>query len=98
MILSSPRFLVLLMAAAAVFGASSGLAGTPGDPGKGETTFVRECSLCHTIGKGEPNRFGPNLFAISERKAGTVPGYVYSPEFITMAVWTWSRDESRLSW
>jgi cytochrome c len=62
------------------------------DPGHGAAIFVRECALCHTIGKGEPNRFGPNLFGIAERKAATALGYDYSPEFITMATWTWSPD------
>jgi cytochrome c len=71
--------------------------GTPtasaaGDPGKGEAVFVRQCALCHTIGRGEPNGFGPNLFGITERKAATAPGYVYSPEFTTLATWTWSPD------
>jgi cytochrome c len=63
-----------------------------GDPGKGEAVFLRQCALCHTIGRGEANGFGPNLFAITERKAASAPGYVYSPEFITMARWTWSPD------
>lgn len=63
-----------------------------GDPARGEAVFVRNCALCHTIGNGEPNRFGPNLFGIADRKAGTAPGYTYSPEFTTMATWTWSPD------
>jgi cytochrome c len=63
-----------------------------GDAAKGEAVFVRQCALCHTIAKGAPNRFGPNLFGITERKAGTAPGYAYSPQFITMANWTWSPD------
>lgn len=63
-----------------------------GNPTKGAAIFQRQCALCHTIAKGAPNRFGPNLFGITERKAGTAPGYTYSPEFITMANWTWSAD------
>jgi cytochrome c len=62
------------------------------NPGHGAAIFVRECALCHTIGKGEPNGFGPNLFGIAARKAATAPGYDYSPEFITIATWTWSPD------
>lgn len=83
------RLLALSAATAAAFGTGSAAAG---DPVKGAAIFIRECALCHTIGKGEPNRFGPNLFGIAERKAGTAPGYQYSPEFITMATWTWSPD------
>ncbi|MBV9459867.1 MAG: c-type cytochrome [Bradyrhizobium sp.] len=70
----------------------SGSAFAAGDGAHGAAIFARQCALCHTIGKDEPNRFGPNLFGITERKAGTAPGYQYSPEFITMAIWTWSPD------
>jgi cytochrome c len=81
-----------LAASAAAAALSTSFAFAAGDPGKGEAIFERQCALCHTIGKGEPNRFGPNLFGMTERKAGTVPDYEYSPEFITMAIWTWSPD------
>jgi cytochrome c len=54
--------------------------------------FVRQCSLCHTIDQGGRNGFGPNLFGIADRKAGTAPGYKYSPAFLSMANWTWSPD------
>lgn len=77
------------LAAAMAFGPSLALAG---DAATGAAIFERECALCHTIAKGEPNRFGPNLFGITERKAATAPGYEYSPEFVTMAIWTWSPD------
>lgn len=82
--------LLAVSAAATAFGTS--FASAAGDPAKGEAIFARQCALCHSIGKGEPNRFGPNLSGIAERKAGTAPGYDYSPEFITMAIWTWSPD------
>jgi len=78
------------LAAAIAFGTGPTFAAS--DPGKGGAIFERQCALCHTIGKGEPNGFGPNLFGIASRKAGTAPGYEYSPEFITMAIWTWSPD------
>jgi cytochrome c len=63
-----------------------------GDASKGAAVFVRQCSLCHTIDKGGRNGFGPNLFGIADRKAGTAPGYKYSPAFLSMANWTWSPD------
>jgi cytochrome c len=84
------RFLASLVAVTA-FG-YCGAAFADGDPAKGAAIFTRQCALCHTIGKNEPNRFGPNLFGVTERKAATAPGYEYSPEFITMATWTWSPD------
>ncbi|MET3909758.1 cytochrome c [Bradyrhizobium sp. S3.3.6] len=82
----------LVLAAAAV-GIAIDPACAAGDPVKGAVIFSRECALCHTIGKGEPNRFGPNLFGIAGRKAGTAPGYKYSPEFLAAASWTWGADE-----
>lgn len=81
-----------LLASLAAMAFAAGSACAAGDLAKGAETFERECALCHTIAKGEPNRFGPNLFGIAERKAATAPGYEYSPEFITMAIWTWSPD------
>lgn len=86
------RPLAVTLIAAVLLTIGADLAKAAGDPGKGAAIFVRECVLCHTIGKGEPNRFGPALFGVAERKAGTAPGYKYSPEFITMANWTWSPD------
>ena len=77
---------------AALIACGPGFAFAAGDSAHGAAIFARECALCHTIGKGEPNRFGPNLFGITERKAATAPGYDYSPEFVTMAIWTWSPD------
>jgi cytochrome c len=82
--------LVAVSVAVMMLGAGHALAA--GDAARGEAIFTRQCALCHSIANGEPNRFGPNLFGIAERKAGTAPGYDYSPEFITMAVWTWSPD------
>src|ERR1700682_2127876 len=42
-----------------------------GDAAKGKSAFVRECAICHTVEEGGPNRFGPNLFGVLHRKAGT---------------------------
>ena len=63
-----------------------------GSAERGREVFVHQCALCHTIGKAEPDGFGPNLFGITQRKAGTAPGYKYSPAFRAMANWTWSPD------
>jgi cytochrome c2 len=83
------------------FGIASAFAGilaTPqpawsgGNPARGADLFVHECALCHSIDKNAPNRFGPNLFGIADRKAGTAEGYRYSPAFKALANWTWSPD------
>jgi cytochrome c len=50
------------------------------------------CLGCHTIGEGEPNGFGPNLFAILDRPVGGVADFTYSAALATLntegAVWT----------
>lgn len=42
-----------------------------GDPVKGKTLFVRMCSMCHTVGKNEKHRVGPNLFGIFGKTCGS---------------------------
>jgi cytochrome c len=63
-----------------------------GDAAKGRDAFVRQCALCHTTDRGEPNRFGPNLFGVLDRSAGSVPGFKYSFAFKSTASWDWSAD------
>jgi cytochrome c len=63
-----------------------------GDAAKGKAAFVRQCAICHTSEKGDDNRFGPNLFGIVGRKAGTVPGFTYTNAFKTRANWEWTED------
>lgn len=45
----------------------------------GERQFARKCSVCHTLTSDGANRAGPTLFGVFGRKAGSVPGYPYSP-------------------
>jgi cytochrome c len=63
-----------------------------GDAAKGKAAFVRQCAICHTDEKGGDNRFGPNLFGIVGKKAGTVPGFGYTNAFKNRANWEWSED------
>src|SRR5438270_720942 len=65
------------------------------DVRRGEAGFVRQCALCHTIDKGGPNRFGPNLFGIIDRRAGSVTGFHYSAAFKDAASWDWNVDTLR---
>jgi cytochrome c len=62
------------------------------DIAAGEAAFVRQCALCHTISKTGPNRYGPNLFGIVGRKAGSVAGFHYSPAFKSTASWDWNEE------
>ena len=82
---------VAAVAALAVcFGAGPGRAA--GDADKGKDAFARQCLLCHTIEKGEPNRYGPNLSGMVGKKAASVPGFDYSRAFKAAARWEWTED------
>src|SRR5256885_738769 len=47
------------------------------DMGRGENS-AKKCAACHTFGKGEPNRVGPNLWGVVGRPKGTEGGFDYS--------------------
>lgn len=47
------------------------------DVARGETS-AKKCIACHTFGKGEPNRVGPNLYGIVGRAKAAVAGFNYS--------------------
>jgi cytochrome c len=44
---------------------------------KGETA-AKKCAACHTFGKGEPNRVGPNLYGVVGRERASQAGFNYS--------------------
>jgi cytochrome c len=44
---------------------------------KGEDS-AKKCAACHTFGKGEPNRVGPNLYGVVGRPKHTEPGFNYT--------------------
>jgi cytochrome c len=48
------------------------------DVAKGEAVF-KKCMLCHRIGPDAVILIGPVLTAVVGRKAGTYPGFAYSP-------------------
>ena len=47
------------------------------DLSRGETS-AKKCMACHTLGKGEPNRVGPNLWGIVGRPKASEAGFNYS--------------------
>jgi cytochrome c2 len=63
-----------------------------GDAARGRAAFVRQCAICHTVEKEGPNRFGPNLFGVLHRRAGTAAGFNYSRAFKVAASWDWNED------
>lgn len=82
----------ILTTCVALFVVIDARASSAADLKKGEAAFTRQCALCHTIAKDQSNRFGPNLFGILKRKAGTVPGFKYSRAFLSTAQWDWNAE------
>jgi cytochrome c len=50
------------------------------DLAKGQQQFAR-CASCHAAGPGAPNRTGPTLHGMFERKAGKAEKFAYSEAF-----------------
>lgn len=59
----------------------------------GYRQFLTSCGTCHTVERGGGSRQGPNLFGAYGRKAGTLPGFQYSP-VLKDGGWVW--DETTL--
>ena len=61
------------------------------DSASGERVFQR-CFACHSVVAGEEGLPGPNLRGVIGRRAGTVPGFRFSPALIEAGarglVWT----------
>jgi len=66
--------------------AQASLAG--GDPEQGQRLYVSRCGACHSL---DANRVGPRHRGVFGRRAGEVPGYVYSPALQDSSV-VWSED------
>lgn len=73
--------LALLLAAAA----TPALAG---DPARGEQLYESRCIACHSL---DANRVGPMHRGVYGRKAGSVPGFAYSPALTASSV-VWTAD------
>jgi len=74
------------LAATATIAAPPGPAATAG-----AQVFARSCAMCHTVARGAPSKLGPNLAGVSGRKAGSVPGFRYSPAMSKSGI-TWKAD------
>ena len=64
------------------------------DPVRGERVFQR-CYACHSVVAGEENLPGPSLRCVLGRRAGTVPGFRYSPAMLGAGAaqgLVWTRD------
>jgi cytochrome c len=71
-----------------ILAVSTTAAHASGNAATGASVFQR-CAICHNNTKGGPALIGPNLFGIVGRKAGTFPGFFYSPAMKSAGfVWT----------
>jgi len=60
-----------------------------GDAQRGTQVFA-QCKICHSLEAGK-NMVGPSLHGLIGRKAGSVPGFAYSPAMKNSNV-TWNND------
>lgn len=48
-----------------------------GDPAKGKAVYA-QCAACHKADASGRSTIGPNLWGVSGRMAGSLPGFAYS--------------------
>lgn len=80
------RALIVSVAALAAT-AVLAIAAPPGDSARGAKVYER-CGACHSL---DANRAGPRHRGLFGRKAGTVPGFAYSPA-MKRADLVWSEE------
>lgn len=67
------------------------------DAGKGERQFAK-CKACHTVGKDEGDRTGPNLYGILGRQIGGHGSFNYSSALAGHSeTWTWEKLDEWLA-
>jgi len=76
-----------------VTAAAAALVAAAAQPGQASTAPARpaafaQCAGCHSTEPGK-NLFGPSLAGISKRRAGSLPGYAYSPALKKSGI-TWN--------
>jgi len=60
-----------------------------GDAQRGAQVF-NQCKICHSLETGK-NILGPSLHGLFGRKAGSLPGYAFSPAMKNSDI-TWNND------
>ena len=65
------------------------------DPAHGQQV-AKVCLQCHTFGKGEPNKIGPNLFGIMEEHIAAVANYQFSPALLAHKADKWDPEKLNL--
>lgn len=72
----------IAVAAILAMAASYPAAAKDADPARGEQIYQR-CSACHSL---ERNRSGPKHCGLFGRRAGSLPGYAYSPAMVKSGI------------
>jgi cytochrome c2 len=65
------------------------MASAQGNAAAGKTLSTK-CTVCHSLAAGE-NRIGPSLAGVVGRKAGSLPGFNYSPAMKSVGL-TWTAE------
>lgn len=76
----------------AIVSVAPAMAAPSPDAAKGKMLFL-QCTACHSVAKGAPNKVGPNLNGLFGAKAGSRAGFTYSPA-LAKAGFAW--DDKRL--
>lgn len=79
--------LALGMAFGLALSSGSAFAAGSGDAAKGAKVF-KKCKACHSIEQGAKHKFGPNLFGVFGRTAGSAAGYK-KYKGLKAADWAW---------
>jgi cytochrome c len=85
----SKSFAYAAFAVAAMLAGSASAQAATGDAAKGATLFKQRCGMCHQTVAGK-NGVGPSLAKVVGRKAGTAPGFNYTPAIKASGL-TWKK-------
>lgn len=82
------RAFAICGATAVAIVAGSAAAQAIGDAVRGKTLYESRCGACHSV---EADRIGPRHAGVAGRRAGTVPGFDYSPALKASRI-VWDRQ------
>ena len=81
------RLLSRLAAVVPLLGSASALSAQTAPQPQRPAVFA-QCAACHSVQPGK-HLFGPSLAGVAGRRAGSLPGYAYSPALKTAGL-TWN--------
>ena len=86
------RILIALTLGIGLVSATPALAG---DAKAGQTVFKAKCAICHAVTAKAPVGIGPTMAGVMGRKAGSRPGYAFSPAMKSSGL-TWTAETLKL--